>query len=138
VLDVKFHSPLNFRGGFPQTTYTALGKNVDRNIHNYTDTRMDVADGAIVVARKRGHYPYNFGAHLGLEAIGVLRGRKTVEFDCTSAEQSATPSSWYCAVRKGSQKYGQGDYDAIKFDLAYDELCGYFEDKAPSPAPSPH
>jgi hypothetical protein len=132
VLDVGFHSPLvseRDKGGFPQTTYTALGKHVASD-PSYKDVRMDVANGAIVVTDKaRGSGGFQSGAHMALEIIGVRHHGHTAEYDCTTAEESATPKAWACSVREDGETF---DLKLSRLDKK-DELCGFFEDGSAKP-----
>ncbi len=127
VLDVGFHSPLVSKrdeGGFPQATYTALGKHVSSG-QSYKNVHMDVANGAIIVTdRAQGSGNYQSGAHMALEIIGVRHHSHTAEYDCATAEESATPKAWECSVRENGKTF---DIMLSRLDKK-DELCGFFED----------
>ena len=126
VLDVKFHSGLGgFRGGYDQAVYDALGKHVDiaRN-----RTRMAVAHGAVVVTDSKGKKDFDSGAHLGLEAIYVRNRLASIDFDCTSAEEDATPDRWTCRYRLESQAAGFTRVRLVQADKR-DPYCGFFEDR---------
>jgi hypothetical protein len=118
VLDVLFHSHLDFPGGFPQSVYDADGKYVDGS--NYYRPSMAVADGAVVVTNsyeRKSYRPpkYKSGARLGLEVYGQLYGTRNFILDCTSTEESPTPKVWYCK-----------DVNLEKLDYP-DENCGFFQ-----------
>jgi hypothetical protein len=132
VLDVGFHSPLvseRDEGGFPQATYTALGKHVASD-RSYKDVHMDVANGAIIVTDKGSESGnYQSGARMALEIIGVRHHWHTAEYDCTTAEESATPKTWACSVRENGKTF---DLTLSRLDKK-DELCGFFEDGSGTP-----
>jgi hypothetical protein len=121
VLDVKFHSPLNFRGGFAQNTYSVVGKHTEQEGYY---KRMEVLHGGIVVTNKRYGYGEQFGARMGVESIGVKDWRKSIEVDCTTTYEDATPDRWQCWIRRGDEKF------EVYLEKAHDDLCGFFEDGA--------
>ena len=115
VLDVKYHSPLNFRGGFPQSTYEVVGKHT--SVYDYYKN-MEVLHGGIIVTRKTyGYSGYQYGARMGVESIGGLY-KEGVEVDCTTKEEDPTPESWTCKINGYS----------VTLTKAYDDLCGFFQD----------
>jgi hypothetical protein len=120
VLNVKLHSSL----GYGQAVYEADGKH--SFVKDYKYNRMAVFDGAVVTSR--GAYGQPKGAHLGGETYWVRDasdGAPTspVEWDCTSAEYSATPSIWYCKIA-GARS---GDYNLQRLDYP-DRYCNVFQD----------
>ena len=127
VLNVKFHSWLTGR----QAVYEADGKHAF--VENYKN-RMAVFDGAVVTSRGLKYQPP--GAHLGGESYWVrgayppaAQGGPTtpIEWDCTSAEYSATPQIWYCTITGGT-----GKPDPIAYTLERlpypDQYCDTFQD----------
>jgi hypothetical protein len=125
VLDVKFHSPLNFRGGFPQSTYDVVGKHTSQ-YGSYK--HMEVLHGGIIVTKHYSSYgDYQFGARMGVESIGGLHYTKDVEVDCTTNYEDPTPEAWTCSIN-GETKY-------LKQVYGDDYLCGFFEDGGYSSVP---
>jgi len=121
VLNVKFHSWLTAK----QAVFEADGKHAFlKDKYN----RMAVFDGAVVTSSGYGYQPK--GAHLGGESYWVRSasdGAPTtpIEWDCTSAEYSATPNTWYCTRAGGAS----GPYTLKR--VAYpdrDKLCDTFQD----------
>lgn len=129
VLDVKFHSPLNFSGGFAQNTYSVVGKHTEQD--RYYKQSMEVLHGGIIVTNKYYGRGTQFGARMGVESIGVKDWRKSIEVDCTTFYEDATPDFWKCWIRRGDEKF---EVDLVKVDPRYpDDLCGFFEDGAERP-----
>ena len=126
VLDVKSHSPLNFYGGFAQTTYSVVGKHTE---DSYPYKKMEVLHGGIIVTNKRYGYGEQSGARMGVESIGVKDWRSSIEVDCTTAYEDATPDVWKCWIRRGYDKYEVDLYKAPYND----SLCGFFEDGGYTP-----
>jgi hypothetical protein len=129
ALDVKFHSDLTFRGpGYRQSVYDALGKHVDYEKRGRdSETHMAVAHGAVVVTDKRGGGDrFQSGAHLGLEAIWVRDDRSSIDFDCTTEEESPTPDTWSCRIRSEHDRRSD-EVELVKVK-GRDDYCGFFED----------
>lgn len=130
VLDVKKHSDLT-TFGLRQTVYDALGKHTQNRGPKQSDNYMAVAQGAVVVARKNPYLPYfRSGAHLGLVSEWVrdygASSTRPIDWDCTSAEESATPGVWKCnALIDNYVKY------ITLYRVPYpsrDPYCGIFQD----------
>lgn len=133
VLNVKFHSWLSRS----QAVFEADGKH---SFVDYGKNRMAVFDGAVVTSRGAPYQPK--GAHLGGESYWV-RGayppapqggpRNPIEWDCTSADYTATPDVWYCTITY--------DYKNIPFNLERlpypDKFCDVFQDTFDYPPPPP-
>jgi len=115
VFDIKFHSPLNFKGGFAQSTYDIVGKHTASN-SGYPN--MEVMHGGIIVTKKSGYGSYQFGARMGVESVAGLYTDKDVQVDCTTKYEDPTPDAWYCKINGYS----------VTLYKAYDDLCGFFQD----------
>jgi hypothetical protein len=127
VLDVKFHSPLNFPGGFAQSTFSVVGKHTERDYRDYNKLSMEVLHGGIIVTNKYRGYGTQSGARMGIESIGVKDWRKSIAVDCTTTYEDATPDYWQCWIQRGDEKY------QVYLQKTNDELCGFFEDGAKPP-----
>jgi hypothetical protein len=143
VLDVKKHSDLT-TFGLKQTVYDALGKHTQNFGYKQSDNYMAVAHGAVVVAKKNIYQPlFRSGAHMGLvsewvRTVSSPSAKRPIDWDCTSAEESATPSTWTCNAVGGTLVAGPANAVTL-YKVAYaskDPYCGIFQDgEAYAPPP---
>ena len=143
VLNVAFHSRL------PTTKYTGKQEVWDAaGKHAYTDKGknvMAVFDGSIVTSAASRHgYAQPKGAHLGGTSyfvrggtgIGPANGTQNpMDWECTSAEPSPTPSSWACTLK--SDDYKSGIPVTLIRLKNVDKDCDVFQDTYENPKP-PH
>jgi hypothetical protein len=136
VLDVKKHSDLT-TFGLKQTVYDALGKHTQNFGSKQTDNYMAVAHGAVVVANKNYYQPYfRSGAHMGLVSEWVRTAsspsaKRPIDWDCTSSEESATPSTWTCNTAGGNVVATTVVTPVTLYRVALaskDPYCGIFQD----------
>ncbi|MFH0344224.1 MAG: hypothetical protein ACHBNF_19365 [Chromatiales bacterium] len=130
-LDIKKHSPLserkeeiNFKHA-KQTAYDVQGKHVG----TCGFATMVTIDGTVVTAKGNRYTTGPTGAHLGLEGHSARAedSCRSVTFDCTTKEVSATPSTWTCFIRNDFDSFF-GESTLTKVDETKDELCSIFED----------
>lgn len=145
VLDVAFHSRLpTTRNTGRQEVWDADGK------HAYTDNHknvMAVFDGSIVTsAASRHHNAQPKGAHLGGTSyfvrgsggIGPSNGQPfPIFWECTSAESSPIPRTWYCTIR--SENFNKNGLPVTLIRLRHpDKECDVFQDTYDNPPPPPN
>lgn len=127
VLNVDRQSPLTFPGGYAQTVYTAVGKNTDMD--DGGQRTMAAALGTVIVTTKGGSArDFDRGAHMGVVAMWVRPDDSFKDFDCTSEQETATPTSWSCQVRDQNEGLRRASATLTLLPPAGDQFCGIFQD----------
>ena len=135
-LNVKRHSPLTTfkekkESGLPvQTTYSAIGKLVIQIVPPRGPTRMEMAEGSVVVTEKNG-------ARMAItvsDLFGSVKGTIS-HLECRTETSSATPAKWSSC--KGLRITDGGIFPESHFELVRvnpleHELCSFFEAVPPT------
>ena len=126
ALAVDRSSDLTFPGGLKQTVYDAHGKQTDSD--SGANRRMATALGEIIVTTKGGStIKSDFGAHMGLRSLWVRPDDVSVDYDCSTTEESATPRVWQCAIRDQNEGLKLTAATLTLMDHP-DAICGFFQD----------